>query len=55
MSLAAGTRLDPYEVLGLIGALRLRSGQAGGPAFVHGPSTNELWRGLAVAPWSASW
>ena len=37
MSLAAGTRLGPYEVLGLIGALRLRSGQAGGPAFAGGP------------------
>ena len=55
MFLAAGTRLGPYEILGLIGALRLRSGQAGGPIFVHGGSTNEPWRGLAVAQWRASW
>jgi hypothetical protein len=33
MPLAAGARLGPYEILGLIGALRLRSGQAGGPVM----------------------
>jgi len=41
MSLAAGTRLGPYEVLGLIGA--------GDPAFVHAGSANERWRGHAEA------
>jgi hypothetical protein len=42
MPLAAGTRLGPYEVLGLIGA--------GGPAFARGEfSSHELRRGLAEA------
>jgi len=42
MSLAAGTRLGPYEILGLIGALRLRSGQAGGPGFARTGTMREL-------------
>jgi hypothetical protein len=42
MSLTSGTRLGPYEVLDLIGALRLRSGQAGGLAFASGWNMNEL-------------
>ena len=41
MPLAAGTRLGPYEVLGLIGV--------GGPAFARGRIGRELRRGLAVA------
>jgi hypothetical protein len=50
MSLAADTRLGPYEILGLIGTLRLRSGQAGGSAFARGPlTTHERRRGLAEA------
>jgi len=50
MSLTSGARLGPYEVLALIGALRLRSGQAGGPAFARGEfSSHELRRGLAEA------
>jgi hypothetical protein len=49
MSLTSGTRLGPYEVLGLIGALRRRSGQAGGPAFARTGTMRELRRGLAEA------
>jgi len=30
MSLAAGSRIGPYEIRSLLGTLRLRSGQAGG-------------------------
>jgi hypothetical protein len=41
MPLAAGTRLGPYEILGLIGA--------GGPAFARGRLGRELRRGLAMA------
>jgi len=41
MPLAAGTRLGPYEILGLIGA--------GGPAFARGRIGRELRRGLAIA------
>ena len=49
MSLTSGARLGPYEVLALIGALRLRSGQAGGPAFARTGTMRELRRGLAEA------
>ena len=49
MPLAAGTRLGRYEVLALIGALRLRSGQAGGPAFARTGTMRELRRGFAEA------
>ena len=41
MSLAAGTRLGPYEIQSAIGA--------GGPAFARGRTMCELRRGLAVA------
>jgi hypothetical protein len=41
MPLAAGTRLGPYEVLGLIGA--------GGPASARPEGLCQLRRGLAEA------
>ena len=41
MSLAAGMRLGPYEILAPVGA--------GGPAFAHGQVMNALRRGLAEA------
>jgi hypothetical protein len=49
MSLTSGARLGPDEILGLIGALRLRSGQAGGPTFARTGTMRELRRGLAEA------
>jgi len=36
-----GETLGTYRILGKLGE--------GGPAFVHGRSTNQLWRGLAEA------
>jgi hypothetical protein len=47
MSLGAGARLGPYEILAAIGA--------GGPAFAHGRITNELRRGHAAAQRSTPW
>jgi hypothetical protein len=41
MPLAAGMRLGPCEVLGLVGA--------GGPVFARGRIGRELRRGLAIA------
>ena len=41
MSLSAGTRLGPYEILAVLGA--------GGSAFARGEIARELRRGLAVA------
>jgi hypothetical protein len=41
MSLAAGMRLGPYDVLGLTGAR--------GPAFARGRIGRELRRGLTIA------
>jgi hypothetical protein len=43
MSLTAGERVGPYEILSLLGA--------GGPAFVRPEAYGELRRGLAEANW----